>query len=263
MSRRHTRLGITVMAILAGAASAMAQGSPKAGDLDFAFKVHAGATSGSLKDDMHAESMLGIGVEGSWALSSKAAIFGELTYSSYGGGEGYDNTHFSGPIYASTGATTGPDGTPLFLQQASSVDYRKNTLRGFSLRGGYRAVFANSWSWQAGLAIDGMQFRQEASGNLQPKGISIPVPPATTGTLASVGAFEGFAVTPTKTKINLGAFAGVRYQFSEDFFLESNLVSVGYGTANYQPHTYTGQAPSVDSQTRHGILLEVAFGLKL
>jgi hypothetical protein len=259
MSRLLTRLGFTAVVILAGAFPAMAQGTPKSGDLDFAFKLHAGATSGNLKDDMHAQSMLGIGVEGSWALSSKAAIFGELTYSSYGGGEGYDNTHFSGPIYASTGATIGPDGNPLFLQQPSSVDYRKNTLRGFSLRGGYRAIFANSWSWQAGLTIDGMQFRQEASGTLQPKGHAAP--PATT--ISSIGAFEGFAVTPTKTKINLGAFAGLRYQFSEDFFLESNLVSVGYGTANYQPHTYTGQAPSVDSQTRHGILLEVAFGLKL
>ena len=249
----HRPAVLTLVAALSTGVSLMAQGAPKSGDLDFSLKLHAGATAGNLKDDLHAQNMLGLGVEGSYALSSSGAIIGEVTFSSYGGGKGYDNTNYTGPIYIAGGATT-VGGVPITLQRSTSADYRKNTLQGFSLRGGYRGTFNGMWSWQAGLIVDGLRYRQEASGQLQPKVGTTPT---------NAGPYEGFAVTPTKTKVGIGAFAGVRIHFSDNFSLETNLVSVGYGTANYQPFSYTGQAPTVDSQTRHGILLEVAFGLKL
>jgi len=243
----------TLVAVLLTGVGLMAQTTPKSGNLDFAFKLHAGATAGNLKDDLHAQNMLGLGIEGSYALSSTGALIGEVTFTSYGGGKGYDNTNYAGPIYIAGGATTS-GGVPITLQTPTSADYRKNTLQGFSLRGGYRGTFAGMWSWQAGLTADGLKYRQEASGTLQPK---------VGTTTANAGPLEGFAATPTKTKVGIGAFVGVKVQFSDNFSLETNVVSVGYGTANYQPFSYTGQAPTVDSQTRHGILLEVAFGLKL
>lgn len=252
MTTYRTAAATLVVALLASG-GLMAQTTPTPGDFAFAFKLHAGATAGNLKDDLHAESMLGLGVEGSYALSSTRAIIGELTFSSYGGGEGYDNTKFTGSVYIA-GPTDNVGGQPVYLLPTSSVDYRKNTLQGFSLRGGYRQTFRGIWAWQAGLTLDGMKYRQEASGQLQPK---VGTPPA------NAGAYEGFALTPTKTKLALGAFAGLKVQFSDNFSLEANLLSVGYGTANYQPFTYTGQAPTVSSETRHGVLLEVAFGLKL
>lgn len=252
MTTHRSAVSTLAVALLASG-GLMAQTTPKPGDLAFAFKVHAGATAGNLKDDLHAESMLGLGVEGSYALSASGEIIGEITFSSYGGGAGYDNTKFSGPVYVA-GPSSTVGGQPVYLQTGSSVDYRKNTLQGFSLRGGYRGTFARIWSWQAGLTLDGMKYRQEASGQLQPRVGS----PAT-----NAGPYEGFALTPTKTKVALGAFAGVKLQFSDNFSVETNLLSVGYGTANYQPFTYTGQAPTVSSETRHGVVLEVAFGLKL
>jgi hypothetical protein len=251
MNRILTRLGFTAVAILAGMVPAMAQAAPKSGDLDFGIKVHAGATAGSLKDDMHAQNMLGLGLEGSFALNTTSAIFGELTFSAYGAGKGYDNTKLTGTVYASDGLTA-VGATPVTLALASSVDYRKNTLQGFSVRSGYRATFSGMWAWQAGLVLDHMQYRQEANGTLQPR----------VGA-GAYGNLEGFAVTPTKSAMGIGAFAGLKAQFSTNFSFETNLVSVGYSSANYQPHTYTGMAPAVTTQTRHGVLLEVAFGLKL
>ena len=251
MNRRLSRLGLAAVVILAGAVPAMAQAGSKIGNLDFGIKFHVGATAGNLKDDLHAQNMLGLGVEGSYALSSTSAIIGEITFSSYGAGKGYDNTKFSGPVYGTAGVTS-VGGVPVTLQVGSSVDYRKNSLQGFSFRGGYRGALGGMWSWQGGLTLDSMKYRQEANGTLQPKAGA-----------TNAGALEGIAVTPTTNKLSLGAFAGVKLQFSENFFLETNLVSVGYSTANYLPYSYTGQAPTVDSQARHGILLEVSFGLKL
>ncbi|HJW71208.1 MAG TPA: hypothetical protein VJ486_00010 [Geothrix sp.] len=249
----HRPVTASLAVALLASVGLVAQTTPKPGDLGFTLKLHGGATAGNLKDDLHSESMLGLGFEGSWALSSTGAIIGELTFSSFGGGEGYDNTRFSGPIYIA-GPVDNVGGVPITLQTGTSVDYRKNTLQGFSLRAGYRGTFAGTWSWQAGLSLDSLKYRQEASGQLQPK----------VGTTATnAGPYEGFALTPTKTKFGVGAFAGVKFQFSDNFSLETNLISVGYGTQNYQPFTYTGQAPTTSSETRHGILLEVAFGMKL
>lgn len=257
----HRPVTASLVVALLASVGLMAQTTAKLGDLGFTLKLHGGATAGNLKDDLHAESMLGLGFEGSWALSSTGAIIAEFTFSSFGGGEGYDNTKFSGPIYIA-GPLDNVGGQPIYLLTASSVDYRKNTLQGFSLRAGYRGTFASNWSWQAGLSLDALKYRQEASGQLQPLYTTNPAPPADPA-VVNAGPYEGFAVTPTKTKFGVGAFAGVKFQFSDNFSLETNLISVGYGTANYQPFTYTGQAPTVSSETRHGILLEVAFGLKL
>jgi hypothetical protein len=239
-----------VVALLTGV-GLMAQGAPKSGDLNFNVNLHAGGSLGNLKDDLHAQNVFGIGLEGSYALSSTSAIIGEVTFTSYGGGKGYDNTKLSGPIYT-TGPSSTSGGVPLNLAIKSSVDYRKNSLAGFSLRGGYRSNVTDIWSWQAGLTLDSLKYRQEASGTLQPLAAGVPV-----------GPYEGFAVTPTETKLNLGAFAGVRAQVNDNISLEANVLSVGYGTANYQPFTYTGQAPAVSSETRHGFVIELALGFKM
>jgi hypothetical protein len=228
---------------LSASTGLLAQSAPKAGDFNFDLKLRMGATAGNLKDDLHAESMLGMGIEGSYALSSRGAVIGELAFYTFGGATGYDNTRLSGPIYIA-GPTTTVGGHPIYLQTSSSVDYRKNTLQGFSLRGGYRGVISDLWSWQAGLSVDALKFRQEASGTLQPKVDPGPV---------NAGPYEGFAVTPTKTKTSVGAFAGVKLQIATHFSHEANLVSVGYGTADYQPFTYTRAAPPVDSETTPGL----------
>jgi opacity protein-like surface antigen len=258
----HRPVTASLVVALLASVGLVAQTTTKPGDLGFTLKLHGGATAGNLKDDLHSQSMLGLGFEGSWALSSTGAIIGEFTFSSFGGGEGYDNTKFSGPIYIA-GPVDNVGGQPIYLRTSSSVDYRKNTLQGFSLRAGYRGTFAGSWSWQAGLSLDGLKYRQEASGQLQPLYTLNPPPPPPAPSVVAAGPYEGFALTPTKTKFGVGAFAGVKFQFSDNFSLETNLISVGYGNLNYQPFTYTGQAPATSSETRRGILLEVAFGMKL
>ena len=242
-------VSILAAALLSGV-GLMAQSAPKPGDFGFNVKLHAGGTFGNLKDDLHAQNMFGLGLEGTYALSSSSSIIGEVAFLSFGG-KGYDNTHLSGPIYI-PGPTTTSGGSPVYLDPASSVDFRKNSLAGFSLRGGYRRAINDTWAWQAGLTLDNLKYRQEASGTLQPLVGGAPA-----------GPYEGIAVTPTETKLNVGAFAGIRAQLTRDFSLEANVLSVGYGTADYQPFTYTGQAPSVSTETRRGFAVEVAFGMKL
>jgi len=251
MNRLLTWLGLTAAAVAAGSMPAWAQSAKSSEFGGLNIKLHAGATAGNLKDDLHAQNLLGLGLEGVCALTPTSAIVGELTFSAYGAGKGYDNTKLTGTVWASNGQSS-VLGVPITLAPGTSVDYRKNSLQGFSLRGGYRATFQGVWAWQAGLTLDRLQYRQEANGTLQPQLGG-----------AAIGSLEGFAVTPTKTGMGIGAFAGVKAQISENFSFETNLLSVGYTSIDYQPFTYTGAAPSYTTRSRHGVVLEVAFGLKL
>lgn len=189
MNRFLTWFGLTAAVGMAGALPAWAQNSQPSGSEGFSIKLHAGGSAGSLKDDLHAQNLLGIGLEGAFALNSSSALIGELTFSAYGGGKGYDNTKLTGTVYASNGSSS-VLGVPVVLAPGSSVDYRKNTLQGFSFRGGYRAKFMGDWAWQAGLTLDRMQYRQEASGTLQPRIGG-----------AAFGNLEGFAVAPDRKSV--------------------------------------------------------------
>jgi len=123
---------------------------------------------------------------------------------------------------------------------------RRNKLSGFSARLGYRSAFGTSdFSWQAGLVLDGLKSRQEASGQL------------------TVGAaIESIAVTPEKTKIRPGGFAGVYSEISEDISLELNLFTVSYSRVNWVPQTYSGRPAAAEYKDRMGFALECAIGFR-
>jgi len=269
MKIRTTFIPSLALALSFGA-SLLAQGvTTEPGDLTFSFKPSYGTTMGNVKTDLKMDQSLGFGIEGRYALTSSSWVIGQLTYTYYPG-KIFDNTNYTGPIYVGTpgnAVSVNTLGNPYYLDTPHSVDARKNHMAGFSLRGGYSAQFATDWAWQAGLTLDLLQYTQEVSGYLDPYSVDlIPATntvPAHNGPTANAVGYEGLSVTPHKASLGIGAFAGVKYTITENFTLDFNAVSMGYTTQNYRPFTYTGQAPSVETQTRHGFGLEVAFGLKL
>jgi hypothetical protein len=208
-------------------AALAAAGALQAQSFDMGFKLKAGLTQGSLVDDMQTNKLMGLAITGQWGLSNKAALIGELGYTAMPGSDSLR------PL-------------PANVTFATSTDRRKNSLDGFSLRGGYRAeILDYGWSWQAGLSLDRFKSRQEASGQL------------TTG-----AGTEGMSATPEKTSINVGAFAGLRTALGEDFSFEVNALSLGYKQVEWVPQSYSGQPAAATSRSRRGLALEVALGFR-
>jgi hypothetical protein len=259
MKIRSTFIPSLAMALaLSSGVSLMGQ-AVNPGDFDGSFKPRYGTTFGNIKTDTKMDQSLGLGIEGRYALTGSSWIVGELVYEYYPGKE-YDNTQLTGPVYVPSGSSyvTGDANGAYVLKPASSVDSRKAYMAGMSARVGYEAMFSTEWSWQAGITVDFLKYTEEVSGALTPltsSGTRIPLP--------SGYYYESLAVTPHKVSPGVGAFAGVKYMISHDFSLEFNAVSMGYSTQYYNPTTYSGEAPSVSKESRHGFGLEVAFGLKL
>lgn len=205
----------------------LAGSSLSAQDWAFGLNVRGGITSGGITDDMRSKKMLGLGVDGSYSLGKRAAVFGELTFTTMPGKDYFE------PM-------------PGTVTLSGSTDRRKNSLQGFGLRGGYRAAIADwGWSWQAGLSFDKLKSRQEVSGQIQ------------------VGAnIEALAATPESNKMNLGAFAGMHTQLTEDITFQFNVATVGYSQVNWVPQSYSGQPAAATTRNRRGIVLEAALGFR-
>lgn len=220
----------TALAIAMASAGLSAQdGSSKLGG---GVKVRIGVDSGAVQEDTQANKLLGVGVGLTYSLSKSSAIIGELTY-----------TQFSSRI------TPNPILAP--ANPALSGDMRKNKLSGFSARLGYRsAIGSTDFSWQAGLVLDGLKSRQEASGQLA------------VGAVIGTAVIESIANTPEKTKIRPGGFAGVYSEISEDISLELNLFTVSYSRVNWVPQTYSGRPAAAEYKDRMGFALECAIGFR-
>ena len=237
-------------------------GQTKAGDLEFNFQPRYGTTMGNVKDDMHMDQSLGLGLQGKYALTSSSWFEGDLVYTYYPG-KVYDNVKYSGAIYDPNGATasTATNVVGNYYLGLTSADARKNYMSGLSLRAGYGAKINEDWSWHAGLSIDMFKYTQEASGTVKP--YYITQAPEANPVAHNSGYYETIGTVPHKASAGIGAWGGVNYKISENFHLELNALTMGYTTQNYVPYTYSGQAPTVETKSRHGFGLEVVFGLKM
>ena len=221
MNQRFFKLWMVLAMTASTAASLSAQGR----GLTASGKVRAGVASGDLQQDLRANKMTGMGIELTYTLGERSAVFGEVAYVNFA------STDYWNPL-------------PAAATVATSVDLRKNRLDGFTLRGGYRAGFGSmGLSWQAGLAVDRLKSRQEVSGQI--------VIGATT---------EGLAATPESTKVNVGGFGGIHWAIGENFSVEANLVSVGYSQVNWVPSSYSGTTAAAETKSHRGVVFEVAFG---
>lgn len=170
------------------------------------------------------------------SLGKDSAFFAEAGYRFFRA-EDHEVTRF-GVGYAPGGVT----GT---IVNTSSVDVRKDTLDGLVFNGGYRRALAGDLFWQAGLTLAALKSKQEVTGQLL------------------VGTYrEGLNYTPTKTGYGLGAFAGLQYRMSNEFYFELNVASVGYSEVNYIPFAYTGQPATTETKTKNKLVLDANLGFR-
>ena len=172
-----------------------------------------------------------------WQLGKNRELFGEFNVRAYNSVD-HEVTQF-GTGYTSTGAT----GT---ITPNTSVDVRKDTLKGWSLNAGYRQQFGSSiYWWQGGIALAQMTSQQEV-----------------TGTINVSGDIEGLNYTPAKKSFRPGLFAGVQAKLSPNFFIEANVFAQSYEWANYVPRSYTGQTAHVDYYMDTKVSLDINVGFR-
>jgi hypothetical protein len=266
----HDLKRLAVSMLLLGAIPLRSQETP----YDFALKIRAGATSGSLAKANENKRQIGFSV-GAMRPWRNGHLTADLTFDLFNG-RNTDQTKFSGPIYFDpTGSMDGAssvtsvDGEALYLDPWNSIDMRKHIVSGFGIRAGYTAKLPISWmegwSWQAGLSLDRMQTKYEVAQTLVP----VYGPDYTfAGSFWNYDPdnpdyYEGLAEVHTATKITPGLYAGLSVPLTKEYRLEMNLRSVGYAQVDYHPFTYTGTKARYTESTKYGFVIEFSFGMKL
>jgi hypothetical protein len=258
MSNRLLRTWLPLALAAAAAASLHAQGT----GVSFDTKIRGGFTMGSLFDDLRAQKMMGVAMGMSMPMAG-GRLLADFGFE-YFPGKDYDAMPKTGTFYYNPASpATSYNGTPIALAISAgsygSADRRKMRMQGFNVRVGYSAKAFAGWDWQAGLSLDNFKVSEERTGTLY------PLAGTTSITNPAVGKvyYESLSVVSERTKMGLGAFAGLSTQMTDDAKLEFNLRSVGYTSVQYQPFTYTGRPVSVDTKNRMGLALEVSLGLRM
>lgn len=253
---------LTRLALLGAMALAGARLSADGPDLDL--KVRAGLNT--MQKDLHDNKAFGLAVSATFPLWKDAGLMVDFGYD-YLPGRAWDALPDpKAPIWYNQGGTiltTGPNGSPLFLQAAQSngsADSRKTGFEGFSVRGSYLAPIpaVSGLSWHAGLSLDRYKSSNQFVGNAVPvykDGSSVK-------NLGS-NAYEGWALSRKRAALQLGLHAGVVYQVQENHKLEFNIRNIGYGLQDFQPLAYTGRAAQLSDKNGRGFVFEVGLTVKL
>jgi len=241
-------------------------------DPSFAFKIHSGVTAGQLRTDHVSNQALGFDLAGRFPLGATSAFTVELGFD-YIPGRDHDAMPTSGPIYYNYQTpVTSYNEQPLYLSQTNSIDLRKESLQGFSLRGGYTDSLPGmgAWYWFAGASLDLQKSRAQFSGTLIPSYGSPattvpnyePVDPANPdGPLKDY--YEGWAFVTEKAKLSVGLLAGVGVPLGENFKFEFRVRNLGFTHFDYRPFTYTGTTPVLNESTHRGFVFELSLSLAL
>jgi hypothetical protein len=248
--------------------AAMAGTSLMAGEglQDFELKLRTGLKTGDLQKD-HADSKVFGFAVGARRQFGKGYLTGEVSFDLLPG-QAHDATPLSGAVYAPAGAGLGTSDpntlSPYFLRPNESLDLRKESSQGFSVKGGYSAPL--SWNegltWQAGMSLDVYKTSSEFTGTLRPM---VTNAGTTAQVLDSLGRkyYEGFAKVATGTSLSPGFYAGLRQQLTDDFAIELNLRNIGVKHFDYRATTYTGRPANLESSTIRGFILDFSLSLKL
>lgn len=103
----------------------------------------------------------------------------------------------------------------------NSVDSRKNSLEGFSIRGSYNMKLTGSMSWQVGAALGALKSHHESMAEY---------------TNSPTGTADGFwQLSLEKTKWGISPYAGVRWDFDEIGAIEVNLILASYKQVTVEP----------------------------
>ncbi len=231
----------------------------------FDLKVHSGFAAGDLQK-LHANNkVFGLGVAGRFSTSANGAFTLELGFDILPGRD-HDVMPTSGLVYYDpANPVTTYAGQPLTLSVTNSIDFRKESTQGFSLRGAYTNRLPGSdWYWFAGASLDFYKTTAQFTGTLVP-GYGDPanptvVPPLTEG---APDYYEGWAFVQDKTKLGIGFLGGVGVPLGENFKVEFTLRNLGFTHLDYRPFTYTGKPAALDESSKRGFTFEIGLSLKI
>lgn len=231
----------------------------------FEFKLRAGLTAGTLRQDQGDNKAFGFGLAVREPFG-KGFLTGELSYDILPG-RARDTMPTTGPVYAPSGAAlgvAGPSGSPYFLRANESLDLRKESASGFSLKGGYSAPLGlfQGLSWQAGLSLDFYRTSSEFTGTLRPY-VTTGGVPAQVLDAKGQKYYEGFAIVQHGSVLSPGIYLGLRQSLGEDFSLELNMRNFGARHYDYRATTYTGRPAYMDASTHRGFIFEVCLAMSL
>ncbi len=238
----------------------------------FDFKVRTGLTAGDIRRDHDDNKALGFAVAGRFPLGPSRAFTVELGFDVMPG-QAHDVMPTSGAVhYRPEAPVTTYGGEPLYLSPSNSIDFRKERSQGFSLRGSYTdKLGSTSLYWFAGASLDLYKVTAELSGTLIPvygTDPATPVPgyvPLDPSDPASdvKDYYEGWAMSREKTRLAVGAHAGLGVALTQDFKLELTVRNIGMNHFEYKPFTYTGKTPVLEESTRRGFVFELALAFRI
>ncbi len=232
----------------------------------YELKLRAGVKAGDIQT-VHADNKaVGFAV-GTRRPMGSGFLTGEISFDLLPG-QARDAMPVGRAVYAPAGAGLGTaspaTGNPYFLRPNESIDLRKESSQGFSIKGGYAAAL--SWNegltWQAGLSLDAYKTSSEFTGTLRPM---VLVGTSPTQVLDAQGRkyYEGFATVAQGKVLAPGFYVGLRQELGNDFAVEVNLRNVGTKHFDYRATTYTGQPATTESSTIRGFILDFSLSLKL
>lgn len=255
-------LGAGVLLTLLGASTLVAADEPA-----FHFKLRTGLTAGSLQKNFADNKIMGVGVEAAFPAPG-GQWTAEIGFD-YIAGRGRDTLAFpADPVYYNPNApSTTYNGQKLYLN-LRSYDVRKESAAGFSFRGGYRADLPwPSLSWHGGVSLDAYKVSSEFSAYYRPRyGNDLPV---FYDAAAKLDYYEGYANSIQGTKLALGLYAGLGYDWAPGFRTELSARSLGMAHRDYRPFTLTGRysgqpmaAGLLEEKTTRGLALEISLAMK-
>jgi hypothetical protein len=233
-----------------------------AGDLKMDLKLGGGPIVGSVGNQyfrgvyhLAAEAALPLG-RGELLGSAQYRIFRGKTYDATQYGVGYAmNTAGQVVTGQITPYVLGSDGLPKPDGRYDSVDLRRDNLEGLTFGFGYRMpVLAEGLAFHCGINLNFLRAQQDVTGGIkvvQNRNVTTPV----------VLGQENFYTQFQKTTLKPGAFAGLRYNLTSEFFLQADLNVLGYREINYRPFSYTGQAATTEFKDRTKTVLEFSIGM--
>lgn len=222
------RMASVLAAMVLGALPTHAQ------NFEMGMKFGAGTVISS-PGDQRSRATVGYALTGSYRLAEGRALTFEARYRELRA-DFYEATQFSAQIVPTT-----------------SVDVRRDRAESVGLAVGYRSAITPNLSWQAGLSMDHTSATQEVTGQ-----ITLPAAPG--GTTPRI---EGLSVNPGEKGFKPGAYAGLQYNISKSFFVESNLVYYAFKQPKYTPASYTANyVPVTDSKNTTKVILEFSAGFR-
>ena len=234
---RLTRYGLVVCALGGCALRAEQPG------LDLAFKLHTLLSKTSTDQNMSNE-VLGHGLElgGGFGVelgyrAGRTRYSAELGYAFQTGNE----------VLADTSGMPVQGGQ--VINQATSMESRKNKVEGMMLRLGVEQPWNQTWSWRAGLQFGGNTFTHQVIGNINGVG--------------KTGFADSYFYVGSKSSLTPSPFAGVTLAINEDSALEMGVLLQQYTSLNYQHVANTSNQFDTVAQNKRVVpTLEITYAFR-